>query len=521
MRLSDWPSLRLVPPLAGGIILSDTIQDTGTLVHVSCVLLIPALAVALTAFISGRRLPHLYGAGLFLCLFLSGCLLYGNYSMKVHVKWPDSAAVHCGRLVDWPQEKARSYRLDIELEDSAAAGRRIILYVPKDSAAGNVVPGMTVWFYGAVREPENTADAGFDYARYLYRHGISGVLWVPAGHWTVTASADDAGLKTKAMLLRRRMVEKLREWGLEGRSLAVTAAVSLGEKRALDDSLKQLYSDTGASHVLAVSGLHVGIICWLLGALVPGVLFPYRLRWLRELIVIPVLWAYAFAIGLPLSITRALVMFSMLALCRSLGSDSSSGSALALSALAILAVQPQGLFDIGFQLSYSAVAAILMFEPDIRGLMEPKTVPGRYFWGIVTVSLAAQLGTAPLVACHFGTFSTWFLLANIAVVPLMFATVCLSVLIWALGWYVPTRTVTVWLLDSVISLENGILEKISLLPHSVIELNADSEAPVWAAYALMLSVFMWLHEKNTHRLVQGLSAVASILLISLVFGNLT
>ncbi len=521
MRLSDWPSLRLVLPLAGGIAFSNTIQDTGTLVHISCVLLIPAVAVVLTAFLLGKRLPHLYGAGLFVCLFFSGCLLYGCYSMKVHIKWSDMSSVHNGHLIDWPQEKARSYRLDVELDDSVAAGRRIILYVPKDSAAVYAVPGMTVGFYGAIREPANSADAGFDYAGYLYRQGISGTLWVPSDRWTVVTAPDNISLKTKTMLLRHRMVEKLREWGLEGRSLAVAAAVSLGEKRALDDSLKQLYSNTGASHVLAVSGLHIGIICWLLGVLVPGILFPYRIRWLRELIVISVLWMYAFAIGLPLSITRALVMFSMFALCRSLGGDSSPGNALALSALVILTVQPQGLFDIGFQLSYSAVAAILMFEPGIRRLVEPKTVLGRYFWGIAAVSLAAQLGTAPLIACHFGAFSTWFLLANIAVVPLMFATVCLSVFVWALGWYGPARAVTVWLLDSVISLENGILEKISLLPHSTIEFNVDNEAMIWAAYALILSVYMWLHEKNTHRLVQGLSAVASILLFNLVFGILT
>lgn len=516
MRLSDWPSLRLVVPLAGGILISDTIQDTGTLVRLSCALLIPASAVTLISLLSGRRLSGLYGAGLVSCFFILGCLVYGRYSLTVHVRWPDGDGVHLGRLVDWPQEKARSYRLDLELADSAGDGSRIILYVPKDSAARSVQPGMTVGFYGRIQAPANSGAVDFDYAAYLYRHGISGTLWVPADHWSVIGRPEKTDLRTRAMLLRGKMVGKLEEWGLSGRSLAVTAAVSLGEKRALDDSVRQLYSHSGVSHVLAVSGLHVGIVYWLLGVLLPGVLFPYRMRWLRDAVIISVLWAYAFAIGMPLSITRSLTMFSMLAVCRASGRDSSPVNALAFAALAILLVQPEGLFDVGFQLSFCAVLSILLFEPGIRRLVTPVTAVGGYFWGIVSVSLAAQLGTAPLSAFHFGTFPTWFLLSNIMVIPLMFATVCLSMLIWAFGWFPLTREVTVWLLDGIIGLENGILERISALPYAVVQLDTCQEQAVWTAYSLMLSVWLWIHEKNARSLVRGLCVTASISLFGMV-----
>lgn len=515
MRLSDWPSLRLVLPLAGGILLSDTIQDTGTLVHLSCALFIPAFAITLIFFLGGRRMPHLFGAGLFSCFLLLGCILYGTFLLKVHVDWPDKAMSYSGHLVDWPQEKNRSYRLDIEIDDSTVSGRKIILYVPKDSSIQNVEPGMAVCFYGRIQKPSNSDDSDFDYAGYLFRHGISGTLWVPARKWSVTADKEHSSLRIKAMRLRRQMVEKLEEWGLEGHSLAVTAAVSLGEKRILDNSIRQLYSNSGASHVLAVSGLHVGIMFWLLGVLLPGTLFPFRTRWIREVIIIAILWIYAFAIGLPLSITRSLVMFSMLAVCRAFGRDSSSVNTLAFAALVILVCQPQGLFDVGFQLSFSAVLAILLFEPGIRKLVAPRTVAGGYFWGIVSVSLAAQLGTMPLTVYHFGTFSTWFLLANLLVIPLMFVTVCLSMLIWVFGWFNCMRLAIVWLLDEIISLENGMLEHISALPHAVIELDFSRESFVWIAYSIMLTIWLWIHDKDTHRLVQGLSVTAFISLFSL------
>lgn len=517
MRLSDWPSLRLVLPLAGGILLSDTISDTASVVQVCHAILVPSLFVLLVSFVSGRRLAHMYGIGIVLCFFILGCLSYGDYAMKVHVEWPDSPMVHSGVLVEWPQEKARSCRLDIEIADSTGAGRRIIMYVPKDSAAFAAIPGQQVCFYGRIRNPSNSDSIDFDYAGYLYRHGISGTLWVPAGKWcTLVRTERRVPLRTAAMILRHRMIGKLQEWGLEGNALAVTAAVSLGEKRILDDSLRQIYSNAGASHVLAVSGLHVGILFWLLGTLIPYSLFPYRVRWSRDVLIIAVMWIYAFMIGLPLSITRSLVMFSMLSVCRAAGRDSSSVNSLAFAALVILVLQPQGLFDMGFQLSFSAVLAILLFEPDIHGLLAPKTSAGNYFWGIVAVSLAAQLGTAPLVAFHFGSFSTWFLLANLTVIPLMFVTVCLSMLIWALGWFEPTRIAVVEMLDAVISLENCILEHISSLPHSVLELDVNSGADVWTIYALMLFIWLWIKESDAHRLVQGLLSAAVISLLSMV-----
>jgi len=514
--MSDWPSLRLVIPLAGGILLSDTIQDTDIITQYVMYLSVPLATVVLLSFCYGHRIPRLYGIGLILSFFLLGAWSYAGFLEKVHVEWPDSECDCWGHVTDWPQEKARSFRIDLRLDCPGYAGRDIILYVPKDSSASMLEPGAMLAFHGRVEKPQNGDSVTFDYASYLYRHGISGSLWVPSGKWRVLESVKCRGVRLAASKLRRAMMLKLRDWGLDGNAFAVVAAVSLGEKRALDDSLREVYSNSGASHLLAVSGLHVGIMFWLLGLLVPKGLFPFRMSWIRDVIVMAVMWTYAVAIGLPLSIVRAMIMFSMLSFCRAVGRDSQPVNTLSFAALAILTVQPEGLFDMGFQLSFSAVLAILLFESDIRGLVNPRTAVGKYMWGTVSVSLAAQLGTAPLVAWHFGTFSTYFLLTNLLAIPIMFPIVCLSMMLWVVGWFPVVRTVIIKLLTFLVSVENGFLSRIVSLPHSVIGLETDSRGLVWAVYFMMLAIWLWIRECRSSRLVQGLWLVALVQVMQLV-----
>ena len=508
MRLSDWPSLRLVIPLIAGILISDTIGNTRAVVTVWSALLSGAVVLTLLSFLYGGRTARLFGAGLSLSFLCVGSLLYSVQSGRVRVEWPAQVATHQGMLTDYPLERARSFRLDLILEDSAFIGNKIILYVPKDSVVTGLEPGQSVLFYGRIEKPSNDGTPDFDYASYLYRHGISGTLWVRQNHWHKSVPAGRVPLRVRAVKIRRKMYEKYKEWGLEGNTLAVVSAVTLGNKRDIDQGLKEVYSSSGASHVLAVSGLHVGIMCAFLYFLLPAGLFR-RSRWLRECIVAVVMWIYAFAIGLPLSITRSLIMFTMLAFCKVIHRDSSSVNTLAFAALVILLASPAVLFDVGFQLSFLAVFFILVLEPWLRGMVRTRTVFGRYIWGIISVSIAAQIGTAPVVMYSFSGFSTYFLLTNLIVIPLMFLTVCLSMTLWAAGWVPLLRGFVVKGLTLLVETINGGLQRIVDLPHSRLTVSIEKPFTVWVIYAVIILVFLWLKEKRSHRLVEALACIAA------------
>lgn len=505
--------MRLVIPLIAGIIISDTIGNTRIKVSLLCALLAAATILSIVFFICGGRLARFFGFSLSLSFLLEGMLSYTVFQERVHVNWPDRAGTYAAVLADYPYERARSYRLDLSLCDSTGAD--IYLYVPKDSAVTALVPGDVIMFNGRIESPKNEEGAAFDYARYLYRHGISGSLWVPSGDWK-RLGCQTGSFRTRTLAFRHKLLDKYREWGLKGNALAVTAAVSLGYKREIDSGLREVWSTTGASHVLAVSGLHVGIMCAFLYFILPAALFRRRTMWIRELAVMGIMWAYAVAIGLPLSITRSLIMFSMLAFCRVTGRDTQPVNTLAFAALAILTASPNSLFDISFQLSFCAVLAIVLFEPGIERLFTPRNVVLRYFWGIMAVSLAAQLGTAPIVMYCFSNFSTYFLLTNLIVIPIMFVVVCLAMILLMTCRLPFVRDAVVRLLTFLTDTVNAALETIASFPHSSLDISIDAPWEVWTAYAIILLVSLWIREKRTHRLVQALLCITLALIASTV-----
>ena len=461
--------------------------------------------------ITGDRKPRVSGFFLSLSFLFAGIASFRNRMEQVKVEWPAGYAIYHGTLTSYPVERERTYRLDVSLRDSLYLGRNIYLYVPKDSSVQHLEPGMIIVFDGMVNKPSSEG-AGFDYESYLLSHGISGTLRVQAKDWHFLPSDGTEGIRVRAVLFRRSIIRKYQEWGLKDNALAVASAVSLGEKRALSDGLREIYSTSGVSHVLAVSGLHVGIMCWFLYLIFPSFLFRKR-EWMRELLVIGIMWVYAFVIGFPVSMTRALIMFSIIAVCRSASRESSALNSLGISALLMLAANPSALFDMSFQLSFSAVLFIVILTPPLVESYKPANPLVRYVWRVSALSLSAQIGTAPLIMYHFSGFSTYVLLANLFVVPAMFVIVALSMSLWIIGWIPLLRGVAVSVLTWMVNLLTAFLTRVAALPYSNIELSIRNGWNVLIIYAVFIFVFLWLKEGRTHRIVQALAgiAVASIL----------
>ncbi len=510
MKLTDYPSLRILIPFAGGVLLSSTIGDTQISLSLLSQVLALLLIVTVLLLFTCKKLPRLYGLSLWISIFVVGVLLSCYNNSKVKVIWPAERSLYSGMLTDYPVEKEKSYRLDLELIDSLYGGRNIILYVPKDSAVLELSPGELIVFRGVVKEPSNESmENDFDYASYLYRKGVSGTLWVNSSSWKVLPDSFALSpLKIKAVKYRKRILDMYREWGLEGDVLAVVAAVTVGYKDELTDELRTVYSTSGASHVLAVSGLHVGILFSILSLLFP--LFTGRrdLRWVKEIILMAIMWSYAFFIGLPYSITRSLIMFSILVLCRSIGRENSSLNALAFAALVILVADTNAIYDIGFQLSFSAVLAILLFEPRISELFSPENVVIKYIWGIISVSLAAQIGTAPLIMYNFSNFSTYFLITNIVAIPLIFLVVFVAVLMVLFSFIEPLRDLIIRLLDCLVNMMNSLLSQIANLPFSSLTIENLSSLSVYCIYISMIMCYLYLTRKQTSYLVRLLFVVA-------------
>ena len=295
--------------------------------------------------------------------------------------------------------------------------------------------------------------------------------------------------RTQQYFLHQRslLLERLQSSGLSGDQYAIVAAMALGDKTALTHELKDTYSKTGASHILALSGLHLGIIYALLSILV------VRRRWqmISQIAIILSIWAFVFLVGMSTSVVRSAVMLTVYALLAIGHRHKMSVNTLAFTAIIMLLVSPKALFDVGFQMSFMAVFAILLFVPlfyrpfSAEYLMTHRVV--NWIWGMVAVSIAAQIGVAPLIAYYFGRFSCYFLLTNFIVIPA--ATLILYLSLGTL--LIPAIGVV---LASIVGLLNTTLLYISTLPGATIEGLHPSVMLTVSIYGIIFSAYylLWL-----------------------------
>ncbi len=529
-ELPKYPFVRLLIPLAAGIFCGDLFSLPylpAALFGVGCLVLLVILHGAQPSLFGvkgvvrapGRRSlfrymtqPVAFGVVSFLFFFALGVVMLSVQTHRYRHAWPDGSRGYVGVLQDLPVEKRRSYQLQVTVD-----GQSVLLYLPKDSSLRHAHRGDTILFHARVKAPENSTSTGtFDYARYLMHRGVTGTAYAGAGHWRcLPGDPADRTLRMKSLLLRDSLLQRYAHLGFKDDELAVLSALTLGEKRGLRDEIKETYSVTGASHILALSGLHTGILWGILVFLLSLLPLGRAAGWVRGLLPVLLLWAFAFLVGLSPSVVRSVTMFSVLALGDSLRRRSLSLNTLALAAWMMLLVHPFYLFDVGFQMSYLAVAAILLIQPALIRLWRPAFRPLRWLWGSVTVSLAAQIGVAPLIALYFSRFSVWFLLTNLIVIPLTFCLVAGALFMLCVGFWLPLQQLVASLLNVALTWMHTALRWIESLPSASVDDLHFSALQICCFYAGLLFLLAFCRWRSASQLAGVLVSVAAFLALGI------
>ena len=288
--------------------------------------------------------------------------------------------------------------------------------------------------------------------------------------------------KTYFLVQRSKLLDRLSESGVDGSVYAVVAAMTLGDKSQLTKELRDTYALSGASHILALSGLHLGIIYTLLSLLLS------RRRWqvISQVVIIVCIWLFVFLVGMSASVVRSAVMITVYALLSLGHRDKMSVNTLAFAAIVMLLFNPKSLFDVGFQLSFMAVLAILLFYPLFESVWSQQFLFGhrlfRWLWTTLAVSCAAQIGVAPLIAYYFGRISCYFLLTNLVVVPAATLILYLSLLVLL----IPSLA---YLLIYIVDALNQLLLWITMLPGASIEGLHPTLLQVWMTYVIIGAVY--------------------------------
>ena len=233
----------------------------------------------------------------------------------------------------------------------------------------------------------------------------------------------------KAQDFRQQAEQQLHTLHIGEQDFAVIAAMAMGDKEALNQETKEAYSISGTSHILAVSGLHIGIIFQLIILLLGG----KRRSKLTIILSTTIVWAYVIFIGFPASAVRAATMLSIYSMVLlSLRPDPTLNT-LALAYIIMVLVNPFNIFDIGFQMSFLAVGSILLFYPLFFCLLSSHSNIIRAIWGLFCVSLAAQIGTLPLIVFYFGRISCYSLITSFIAIPAATLILYLCVLLFILS----------------------------------------------------------------------------------------
>ena len=473
----EAPLLRLTICLMAGIVIGDIMGGGYWL------LLFLAMAVMLALLL--WRHAFLQSLAIAVCFVLLGWLLVQRQEASLRVQWPEGEVCYEAVVLSEPVEKSKTMAVDIMLVKSS---QKLKCYLYKDERSRKIRIGDGLRIQSRIKENSDWRRGTFDYRRYLEIHGFVGSTFVASWKWRKAVVSLD-GLsrleRTKLFFLkqRSRLLQRFAEEKGNSAQYAVLAAMALGDKSALTKELKEVYAVTGASHVLALSGLHLGIIYTLLSLLIVG----RRWQMVSQLLIVLCIWAFVFLVGMSTSVVRSATMLTVYALLSLGHRDKMTVNTLAFTAIVMLIVNPLSLYDVGFQMSFMAVFAILVLMPLLEGifpreyLLSHQTV--RWLWSMVAVSVSAQIGVAPLIAYYFGRFSTYFLLTNFIVVPA--ATLIL--------WLAPVVLLIpscAYLLLYVVSLLNIILTFLARLPLASIDNLHPTTLQVAMIYVIIASVYL-------------------------------
>lgn len=485
--LYAYPILRLTIPLVAGVLFAGAFPDACSMgVYVADIL-------GVSLFLGGMALGKAYGSnGMFwicMCLlfFLLGALRMVHQWKQVNHLWPDEERVYQAVVQEIPEEKPKT----MQCKTMLSGGQNVVFYLEKDSLARTLSVGDRLWVHAHIRPPMNTGfTGGFDYASYLLYKGIAGTAYVSSEKWEKSHIAPMLTWKQRALKVRHKVVQSYREWGIGKEQLPVLSALTIGYKADLSDEIRESYSVAGIAHVLALSGMHIGFLWMLIGFLLKPLEFRKSLRWVRWLLSTFLLWAFAFVAGLEASVVRAVIMCMLMDLGRLSGGKALSMNTLSIAALCMLLYHPFYLYDVSFQLSFLAVLSIFLLYPFLRRKCPSENRWVKGVWGLMAISIAAQVGTAPLVMYYFSNFSVYFLLANLGVSLWIPCIIYTALVTWLLGFIPQVQVWGITLLDKLVALLNAFASWISALPGASFVSFDMNKTDVWFVY-LFMGVLLW------------------------------
>lgn len=395
-----------------------------------------------------------------------------------------------------------------------AATGRLVIYFRKDSLAASIQYGSQIIFKKDIQEIRDNGNPGaFNYKQYALWHGITHQVYLQSPGYIVLPQTNKHTWASFIYRLQENVLNSLRRYIKPGKELGLAEALLIGYKNDLDKTLVQSYSNTGVVHIIAISGLHLGLIYWLLLKLLQPLQKRKKLKWLRPFLTIAGLWIFTCLAGAQPSVLRSALMFTCLAAGESLTRKTSMYNTLSLSAFLLLCYDPFWLWDVGFQLSYAAVISIVIFGKPVYHLFYFKNKILDQLWKLNAITIAAQILTIPVCLYYFHQFPNYFLLTNLIAVPLSSLILVAEIFLCCITFIPFIAICTGKIISWLIWIMNTCIERIERSPFSL-----WNGLQVNVVQAVLLTLFLagsawWLTTKSRLLFKPALCALLGFMMI--------
>lgn len=483
-----YPFLRLLIPFALGIWMSFSclnLSQNDVKILLAIVVFMGVALLVTASVVRNYRYRWVFGMIMNLHLILIGVAI-------VHIRDDDLDAdcdVFVARLAECPAEKEKSVKVLLKMQSDDGL---VMTYFEKNERSMSLRYGDVIVFHEPpklVEPPKNPEQ--FDYQKYLFRKGVLRQVYLKSGSWEKLNYTRANPVYEFSYRLRDFLLKTMRGLGINDDEYAVAAAILLGYDDTLPTELRQKYVAAGSMHILCVSGMHVGVVF---------MVFSYLLAFLgryKQPLLLLLIWFYALLAGLAPSILRATIMLSFVIVGDMLKREGVLVNSIAASAFLLLCIKPANLFDVGFLLSYCAVIGIVTLQKPIYRLVYTRFKFLDKIWELTSVTLAAQVATAPFSIYYFHQFPSYFWLSNLFMGPIS-TVVIIGGMVMLLVFFIPYINIGVafcvkWMIFAM----NFVVSWIESLPLSIVKgLYINTLEFVCLIVALLLLMLTIEHKKK-------------------------
>jgi competence protein ComEC len=514
--LKQTPFLRFLIPLLAGIITEKNIPFyPGLLIPVFCLSILLLIFYTAISYSKFRGTEWIPGFAIQIAFFFFGTMLvYIHRDISVVQSAPYSKnRSHCLliELLSDPVPKQYSFksvaRVIWLLKDQTCyyENEKILVYFSKNTDASELTAGSQIILRKELQPIENFQASGFDYKNYCQLRHIYAQVFLKEDEYVRLDRKKEKSVLSTLDSLRKKLLIIIKKQLPAKSDYSLMEALLVGYTDDLDPGLLKSYADTGVIHIIAISGLHLALICHILQLALQKVGGRNSGQWIKFVLIVISLWGYSLLSGASPSVIRAATMFTLILFARNILRETVIYNTLAASAFLLVCFDPYWIWDTGFQLSYAAVLSLCLFSKPIRNLLPLQNKILSAIWDGASVSIAAQILTTPISIYYFHRFPSYFLVANLLAVPLSSGILLGGIFLSLFSRIRMAGLFLGWILGVLIRFLNKFINHISQWPGAVISGLGLTLTQLILLYFMILCIYrFWvLKEKSWMLMVLG------------------